>query len=149
VAVGDQDDVQRAAEAGAQVASLQSALAERDAKLVELTELVSKQSVQIERLTELLGRNSKNSHLPPSSDGPGSSTGGGAANTRRPKSERKRGGQKGHRGSYRELLSADRVDTFVDLFPEVCRAARASFRRCSTSQRAAISCWICATIALM
>jgi transposase len=120
VAVGDQDDVQRAAEAGAQVASLQSALAERDAKLVELTELVSKQSVQIERLTELLGRNSKNSHLPPSSDGPGSSTGGGAANTRRPKSERKRGGQKGHRGSYRELLSADRVDTFVDLFPEVC-----------------------------
>jgi transposase len=69
-------------------------------------------------LTELLNRNSKNSHLPPSSDGPGS--GGGAAGTGRPKSGRKRGGQKGHRGSHRELLSAERVDTFVDLFPDVC-----------------------------
>jgi hypothetical protein len=35
-------------------------------------------------------------------------------------SGRKPGGQKGHRGSYRELLAPELVDTFVDLFPEVC-----------------------------
>lgn len=100
------------------MAVLEAALAERDAQVAALTEQVGKQSAQIELLTELLNRNSKNSHLPPSSDGPGA--GGGAVGSRRPKSERKRGGQKGHRGSYRELLPAERVDTFVALFPEVC-----------------------------
>jgi transposase len=118
VAVGDEGDER-------QVEALKAALAERDARLAvqgaqlaALTDQVAKLSAQLEVLTELLNRNSKNSHLPPSSDGPGAS--GGAAGSRRPKSERKRGGQKGHRGSYRELLSAEHVDTFVDLFPEVC-----------------------------
>lgn len=121
MAVGDeQGDDQRAAELWARVAWLEAALAERDAKLAELTELVRKQSAQIEQLTALLNRNSKNSHLPPSSDGPGSSAGGGAASARRLSSGRKRGGQKGHRGSHRALLSADRVDTVIDLFPDVC-----------------------------
>lgn len=101
------------------MAVLEAALADRDAKLAELTELVSKQAAQIERLTERLNRNSRNSHVPPSSDGPGSGAGGGAASPRLP-SGRKRGGQKGHRGSYRELLRLDHVDTFVDLFPDVC-----------------------------
>jgi transposase len=118
VAVGDEGDEQGAAEPEARVAVLEATLAERDAQLAALTEQVARQSAQIELLTELLNRNSKNSHLPPSSDGPGS--GGGAAGSQRPKSGRKRGGQKGHRGSYRELLPADRVDTFVDMFPEVC-----------------------------
>jgi transposase len=136
VAAGDQDDDQRATDPAMRIASLEAALAERDAKLAELTELVSRQSAQLERLIELLGRNSKNSHLPPSSDGPGSGAGGGAASTRRPKSERKRGGQKGHRGSYRELLSVDRVDTFVDLFPEVCLGS-AGVRLCSVPPSAA------------
>jgi transposase len=99
----------------AENAVLKARIAEQDAQLAALTEQVAKLTAQLEVLTELLNRNSKNSHLPPSSDGPGA---GGAA--RRPKSERKRGGQKGHRGSYRELLSAEHVDTFVDLFPEVC-----------------------------
>lgn len=128
MAVGDErEDDARAAEPGASVAVLEAALAERDAKLAEqdaklaaLTELVSKQSAQIEQLTELLNRSSKNSHLPPSSDGPGSGAGGGAASTRRLPSGRKRGGQKGHRGSHRELLPADCVDIVIDLFPEVC-----------------------------
>lgn len=97
----------------AENAALKARIAEQDAKILALTK-------QVELLTELLNRNSRNSHLPPSSDGPGSGAGGGAASTRRPKSERKRGGQKGHRGSYRELLPVDRVDSFVDLFPEVC-----------------------------
>lgn len=111
----------------ARIASLEAALAELDtknaeldAKNTELVELVAKLTAQVEKLTELLGQNSKNSHLPPSSDGPGSGSSSGTMGNRRAKSGRKRGGQKGHRGSHRELLPPERVDTFIDLFPEVC-----------------------------
>ena len=74
---------------------------------------------QVAKLTELLNRNSKNSHLPPSSDGPGGGAGSPAGGRRR-KSGRKRGGQKGRRGKHRELLPPERVDHVVDLFPDVC-----------------------------
>ncbi len=104
---------QAVAERDAKLAEWDAKLAERDAKLAALTE-------QVAKLTELLGRNSRNSHLPPSSDGPGSGSRVGGAWKSPAKSERKRGGQKGHRGSHRELLPVERVDTFVDLFPEAC-----------------------------
>ncbi len=137
MAVGDQADDG----AGSREAALESALAGRDAKIAELAasnaelaasnaelvaskaELTAKLSAltkQVEVLTELLNRNSKNSHLPPSSDGPGSGSREAKAARNKRKAERKRGGQKGHRGSHRELLPADRVDIFVDLFPQVC-----------------------------
>jgi len=126
VAVGDEGDDGRDAEPEARVTLLEAVvaeqvaqLAERDIQLTALSEQVARQSKQIELLTELLNRNSKNSHLPPSSDGPGAG-GGGAVGSGRRKSERKRGGQKGHRGSHRELLPAERVDAFVELFPDVC-----------------------------
>ena len=93
---------------------------ERDARIAELTAQVEALTKQVELLTEQLNRNSKNSHLPPSSDGPGSSSRDGKAARNKRKAERRRGGQKGHRGSYRELLPPERVDTFVDLFPDVC-----------------------------
>lgn len=93
-------------------------VAERDATIAALTEQVAKLTEHVAKLTELLGRNSKNSHLPPSSDGPGS---GKATSGRRPqKPKRKRGGQKGRRGKRRELLPPERVDTIVDLFPDTC-----------------------------
>jgi len=112
-----------------------AALAERDAKLAELsasnakltainaelTARVEALTKQVELLTEQLNRNSQNSHLPPSSDGPGSgSVGGRAARNKRKAERRKRGGQKGHRGTHRELLPADRIDKVEDLFPQVC-----------------------------
>jgi transposase len=75
---------------------------------------------EVEVLTELLNRNSKNSHLPPSSDGPGSGSREARAARNKRKAERRRGAQKGHRGSHRELLPPERVDTVVDLFPAVC-----------------------------
>ncbi|MDD9902081.1 MAG: DUF6444 domain-containing protein [Rhodospirillaceae bacterium] len=103
----------RIAEQGARIAEQDARIAEQDAKNAALTK-------QIELLTELVNRNSKNSHLPPSSDGPGSSSRGGQPARNKRKAGRKRGGQKGHRGSHRELLPAEQVDTFVDLFPEVC-----------------------------
>lgn len=107
------DDATAEGRLEAENAALRAALAERDARIAAL-------SKQVELLTEQLNRNSKNSHLPPSSDGPGSGSGTGRAARNKRKAERKRGGQKGHRGSHRELLPADRVDTFEDLFPEVC-----------------------------
>jgi transposase len=69
-------------------------------------------------LTERLGQNSRNSHLPPSSDPPGA---GGKGSGPRPKSGRPRGGQRGHRGSHRELVAADKVDDIVDLYPAECQ----------------------------
>lgn len=99
-------------EAGAEsavVAVLQAALAERDRQITELKE-------QIKVLTEKLNQNSKNSHRPPSSDGPGR----GSNEARKPKSNKKRGGQPGHRGNYRQLLPLESVDKVIDFYPEVC-----------------------------
>jgi transposase len=114
VADGDEADDPRAPED--RVAALETAVADRDARLAEQDARIAKLTEQVATLTELLGRNSKNSHLPPSSDGPGAS----GAGKPRGKSGRKRGGQKGHRGSHRELLAPERVDTFIELFPEAC-----------------------------
>ncbi len=123
------------AEADARVAELKAALAQRDAEAVareerlaaqdariaELVEQVTRLVAQVEALTEKLGQNSKNSHLPPSSDGPGGGSAG-KRNAEKPKkkSKRKRGGQPGHRGSHRELLPPECVDTVVNFFPKVC-----------------------------
>ena len=110
----------RIAELTASNAELTASNAELTASNAELTAKVEALSKQVELLTELQNRNSKNSHLPPSSDGPGSGLRGGRAERNKRKAERKRGAQKGHRGSHRELLPAERVDTFVELFPEAC-----------------------------
>jgi transposase len=103
----------------AQVAKLteqQAQLAEQQVQLEAQKAQIALLTAQVAKLTEQQGRNSSNSHLPPSSDGPGSGT----KDRRRGKSGRKRGGQKGHRGSHRELLPPERVDRFVDLFPPAC-----------------------------
>lgn len=112
---------------GGRVALLEAAVAERDeriaAQAAQLTaqgEELAKLTEQVAELKELLGRNSRNSHLPPSSDGPGAGPRSGAPGKPVVKSGRKRGGQKGHRGSHRALLPPEQVDTFIDLFPEVC-----------------------------
>jgi transposase len=114
----EQQDARIARLEGA-IAERDTKLAERDAKLAKLVELVTKLTGQIEKLTEQLAQNSKNSHRPPSSDGPGSSSRSGKSG-KRPGSGLKRGGQKGHRGSYRELVPAAHVDQFIELFPKAC-----------------------------
>jgi transposase len=83
----------------------------------ELLEQVTALTQRVTELTERLGQNSRNSHLPPSSDPPGTAGKGGG---QRPKSDRPRGGQRGHRGSRRELVAADKVDDIVDLYPAEC-----------------------------
>jgi transposase len=110
-----------------QLASLHAALAERDAIIAAQAEQLAAQGAQLTKLNEQLdelkkqlGRNSSNSNLPPSSDGPGAGSRGGIPTKPRVKSGRKRGGQKGRRGSHRALLGSEQVDEFVDLFPEAC-----------------------------
>jgi len=118
VAPGDEADARAKDE---RIAGLEAAIAERDERIAELTKQVEALTKQVEALTELLSRNSNNSHQPPSSDAPGSSPRGDrAARNKRKAERRKRGGQKGHRGSHRELLPAEQVDTFVHLFPQAC-----------------------------
>jgi transposase len=94
----------------ARVVELDDRIAKQDAKIASLEERVAE-------LLEKLNQNSSNSHKPPSSDPPGN------RKERRAKAKenrRKRGGQKGHKGSRRDLLPPDQVDEFVDHFPPEC-----------------------------
>jgi transposase len=83
-----------------------------------LLEQVTALTQKVAELTERLGQNSRNSHLPPSSDPPG--TTGKSGSGQRAKSGRPRGGQRGHRGTRRALVAADKVNAIVDLYPAEC-----------------------------
>lgn len=97
-----------------QIAVLEQELAAQRARNAVLEEHVAALLKQVAELTEKLGRNSRNSHLPPSSDPPGSASG------KKPPGTRKRGGQRGHRGHRRDLLPPEKVNAFVELFPSHC-----------------------------
>lgn len=109
----------------AELTARDARLAARDARLAEVEAIVAKQAAQIELLLEKLGKNSSNSDLPPSSDGPGAA-GRGEHRRKKPKSARNRGGQKGHRGAHRGLIAADEVQEVVDLFPACCTGCAAA-----------------------
>ena len=104
----------RIAELEAELSAKDAELAARDARIAELEQQVAALAKQVAELIERLGRNSRNSHLPPSSDPPGSHAGKGK------KSGRKRGGQPGHGGVTRKLLPPEEVDEVVNLFPHEC-----------------------------
>src|SRR3954464_12716688 len=72
-----------------------------------------------ERVRELearLGQTSANSSRPPSSDPPQA-----PPRPKAPPSGRRRGGQPGHRGTFRALLPVEQVDEVVVVVPEDCR----------------------------
>jgi transposase len=105
------------------IAELEAELAARDARIAAQDVRIAEQDARIEALTkqvsellEKLNQNSKNSHLPPSSDGPGARPSGPG----KKKSVNKRGGQRGHRGNHRQLVAPEQVDKFVELFPAEC-----------------------------
>ena len=92
---------------------------ELEARLARYAEEIAALKVRVAELLERLNQNSSNSHKPPSSDPPGN------RKQRRGKAKekrRKRGGQKGHRGSRRNLLPPEQVDEFVDHFPHECES---------------------------
>ena len=110
----------------AEIEQLRAELATRDAVLAEQARVIAELVTKVQafealvlKQAEMLGRNSKNSSLPPSSDGPG-----GASSTPRKKSKkgRKRGAQKGHKGHHRALVPPEDVDEVVDMYPARCEA---------------------------
>jgi transposase len=103
------------------IAALEAQLAARDQRIAEL-------EAALNALTEKLNQNSRNSHKPPSSDGPGAA-GRGERPQRKKSTGRKRGGQKGHRGARRMLLPTERVDRFIELFAEACNACATALPR--------------------
>lgn len=104
----------------ARIAELEAGLAVRDARIAALEGQVAALTKQVAELLEKLGRNSRNSHLPPSSDPPGSHAGKGK------KSGRKPGGQPGHGGITRKLVPLEEVDEVINLFPKECESCWAA-----------------------
>src|SRR3954462_9212604 len=78
--------------------------------------------VRVRDLEARLGQTSANSSRPPSSDPPQT-----PARPKAPPSGRKRGGQPGHRGTYRALLPVEQVDEIVAVVPEHCRHCQRLF----------------------
>ena len=92
-------------------------IAEQEQRIAELEREVAELKQLVATLMAQLNRNSRNSHLPPSSDGPGARS---STPTSKGESKRNRGGQPGHGGHKRELLPADQVDHVIELYPDLC-----------------------------
>lgn len=97
-------------------------IAEGNRRIAELECELAALKQMLQTMKEQLERNSRNSGRPPSGDSPQQRS------ERRGKggSGGKAGGQRGHSGSKRELLSADQVDEFKNLFPPRCESCWAS-----------------------
>jgi len=100
------------------ISELEAELAARVGHIAEQAEEIAALKVQVAELLEKLNQNSSNSHKPPSSDPPGNRKQRRATG----KGKRKRGGQKGRKGSRRELLPPEKVDEFVEHFPAECES---------------------------
>lgn len=99
------------------IAELEAACVAKDTRNAELERKVDELTQLVLSLKQQLDRNSKNSHLPPSSDGPG-----GRGATGQSRGKRKRGGQPGHGGTKRELVPPESVDKFIELYPKECES---------------------------
>jgi transposase len=114
-------------DAASQIAQLVALLKERDAVIEAQRLQIEKLQRQVAVLMAAVGKNSKNSHLPPSSDGPGArSSGDGAEKGGKKGSGRKRGGQPGHTGSKRQWLPPEQINEIVNLYPDVCENCQTS-----------------------
>jgi len=110
------DAERRIAELEAELAAREARIAELEARVVEQDARIAEFTKQVAELLERLGLSSRNSSKPPSSDAPSAR----AERRAKGKSQRKRGGQPGHRGSRRTLLPPEQVDEFVHLYPSDC-----------------------------
>jgi transposase len=89
---------------------------------------------RVRRLEEQVRRDSRTSSKPPSSDPPKTRQQRRAEARAKAKESlakdavtRKAGGQDGHRGAGRKLVSEDRVDEIVDHYPDACRGCGREF----------------------
>lgn len=85
------------------------------ARVTELEAKLDAALARIARLEERTLRNSSNSSSPPSSDPPDASR-----RKQKRKTGRKRGGQPGHEGHSRPLVSVEKVDKLIVVKPERC-----------------------------
>lgn len=112
-----------------EVERLRQELIERDRKLAEAEKQISeaekqiseaeKQIADLERRLALRLQNSVTSSKPPSSDGLAGEQR--QRGRKKGKSRRNPGGQPGHRGHWRGLAPAERVNEVIDLLPARCR----------------------------
>jgi transposase len=88
---------------------------------------------RIRELEARLGQTSANSSRPPSSDPPQA-----PARPKAPPSGRKRGGQPGHRGTFRALLPVEQVDEVIVVVPKHCRHCQQPFPEAGGRRRGRI-----------
>ena len=106
-------------ERDAQLEERDAQFTEHDTRIAELTTKLESALARIEELEAKLNQNSSNSSKPPSSDPPWWK--GRPKTKRKSKGKRKRGGQKGHKGSRRELLPPEKIRHTTDVHPEQCQ----------------------------
>jgi len=108
------DQLTRLTDQNATLTDQNARLTDQNERLVARVEELMR---KVAELAEEQNKNSRNSNKPPSSDSFGD-----RRKIRRKKKPtgRKKGGQKGHKGHYRELAPADQVDVVIDLFPDRC-----------------------------
>ena len=94
----------------ATILELRAIIADRDAEIVRLNAIILLQNEKIAKLEARLNTNSSNSSKPPSTDPPWKKK-------RNIETNGKRGAQKGHTGSSRELVPAEEVDVIVPCKP--------------------------------
>jgi transposase len=88
----------------------------------ELVEANQRLEARVAELERRLNRSSRNSSLPPSQDPPSA-----PPRPRGKGSGRRRGGQPGHEGRHRQLLSPEQVDELIDHWPDRCRSCAHAF----------------------
>jgi transposase len=116
-----QDDRdRRIAKLEEEVADLKKVVAALLAENARLREENARLRSEVADLRAQLNQNSSNSNKPPSADSPADRE----ARRGKPPSGRKRGGQPGHKGSQRQLLTPTKPP--VDCFPESCRRCGAN-----------------------
>ena len=106
-----------------QIAAFSHRLVELEVKNTELAARVVELEAENAELRARFDSNSRNSSRPPSSDPPWEKLRKTRGDPKAPK--RKPGGQPGHRGHRRELLSPDLVDLVLDHRPECCAHCQA------------------------
>lgn len=94
-------------------------IADLEAQLASASRMIAKLEARIVELEAQLKKNSTNSSKPPSSDGPGV-----AREPAKPKGN-KRGGQPGHDGHRRQLVSVERCRSVTQYAPQRCQCGSA------------------------
>src|SRR5450830_1187005 len=97
-------------------------------RIDELIEANRRLEARVAELEQRLSRSSRNSSLPPSADPPSA-----PPRPRQAASGRERGGQPGHKGTSRLLLTLERVDEVVEHWPRRCRCGHVF---CTTEREA-------------